>query len=301
MPEFIDLRGEPSWMRDINKDRQTQMFQMGYQGAQRQRELDEEKRQFDAMLPLNQKLKEQELAINSINITNALRNQQEKIASEKAFSKLAELMASHKLAGIAGTDASEARLWQTIANNPEFYVHDKARDFLMEMRASKTSREKADQLEESAINRAAIVAEQQEAQTLRKKMEIEGRKDVAETRSQADIDKANIAAKAKVDVATIAASKWKDHSRFAAFKDASKSIALSIDPAKEPEKWADAIGKAYNEILPSGEPNAWDSVPSATPALAPIDPMPKSRAEMDAIPSGTWYINPADGKRYRKK
>lgn len=127
------------------------------------------------------------------------------------------------------------------------------------------SREKADQLEESAINRAAIVAEQQTGQTLRKQMDVEGRKDVAETRTQADIDKANITAKAKVDAAMIAADKWKDHSRFAAFKEKAKQLAIE---ETDPVKYSAAVKALYESLLPSGEPNTWDS-DASTPLPAP--------------------------------
>lgn len=297
MPEVSEMLAGPRWMQPEDP---VKWLAKGYEMGEERRQFDIYQQRLKEIDALTKRAKDQEYELNSINLKNKILDREQMIASDGAYSKIAKIFSDHKIAGIAGTDSSEGRIHSAIANDPSFYRHPGAKNLLDEMELSRSAREKASQREADALYRDSIVAMQQEGLTARKQMDVESRKDIAETRSQADIEKAQIAAKAKVDVATIAASKWKDHSRFAAFKDASKSIALSIDPAKEPEKWADAIGKAYNEILPSGEPNAWDSTP-ATGTLAPIEPMPKSRAEFDAIPSGAWYINPADGKRYRKK
>jgi hypothetical protein len=229
---------------------------------QRKYEFDVEQQRMAILDAARIKAVDQQLELGKITIKNHLLVQEEKIKADRAMSKVADLFGQHQLAGIAGTDASEARIWSTISNNPEFWVHPGAHEFSAKMGLARQAREKASQFEDQEMLRLAQI----EALNARKTAELESKEKIAQGRSATDLEKARIAAEAKVKAAMLAAEKWKDHSRFAAFKDASKAISISIDPSTEPEKWSEAIRKAYNETLPRGEPNAWDTVPGATPA-----------------------------------
>ena len=235
--------------------------------AQRRYEFDAEQARLSQLDAVRQTVIDQQLELGRINIKNNIIAQEEKIRADRAISGAAKLFGEHQLAGIAGTDASEARIWSYISNNPEFYIHPGAKDFEAKVGLARQARERASQYENEMLVKLA----QQEALTERTAMNVVGRQDVADTRAVTELEKANIAAKAKVDAALVAASKWKDHSRFAAFKDASAAIKLQIDPVKDPDNYAKAVQDIYNKLLPSGEPNAWDTGGGTIPV--PVKPM----------------------------
>jgi hypothetical protein len=61
-----------------------------------------------------------------------------------------------------------------------------------------------------------------------------------------------------------------------------------------------------SRLLPDERRALADAIDAATKALAPAPTegavaTPQTLKELNALPSGTIYINPADGKRYKKK
>jgi len=315
----------PSWMQTKPASEPFQAFLEGAQtgtaiGAQiraNQRfaaQLAEEQRQFNEIQPLRTKLAEQQFELGRIKLKDEVKKQQDLIDSERAFTKVGELFSRHQALGIAGSDGSEAALGYAVANNPTFYMHPGAKDLMGQMFLARKSRDVAEQREIDATARAEYMQAQQALITERKAMEVGGREKVARIRTEADLQEALIKAEAS-------ARSLLNTKEFQTFMLRKQSIANDPSlPLDKKFEAADQLEKDYH-IVRKTDAGAvlTDSVPVPVPVAAPVtrvgpeirpdvapvavaaDPMPKSQAEFDAIPSGAWFINPADGKRMRKK
>jgi hypothetical protein len=312
----------PSWLQAKPASEPFQAFLEGAQTGTaikanqiRAAALAEEQRQFNEIQPLRTKLAEQQFELGKIKLKDEVKKQQDLIDSERAFTKVGELFSRHQALGIAGSDGSEAALGYAVANNPTFYMHPGAKDLMGQMFLARKSRDIADQREADATARAEQIQMQQAAQTERAKLVAESRTDVANIRSDAQVEAANIRAEASAR----SLLNTKEFQTFMARKqaivsDVTMSLDKKFDAIKALEEQYNVTHKTDEGTHTTGSAPAVVPVPvtragseirpdaaTAAPSAVAADPMPKSQAEFDAIPSGTWFINPADGKRMRKK
>lgn len=270
MPELSEMFANPGprWMQGPPNET-AKWLEKGYEMGEERRQFDIYQQRLQDLDALNKRAKDQDYELQAIVLKNKIYERDQMIASEGAFVNLSKIFAEQKLAGIAGTDAAQGRIRSAMANNPSAYRHPGMKDLLADIELSAKDYTQAEEHRLRDVAYMERVVAQQTGQNQRKRWDVESREYVADTRSDAQIESAHIKAEADVHKATISAEKWKDHSRFAAFKDASAAIKLQIDPVKEPEKYAEAVRGIYNKLLPSGEPNAWDAGPAA-----PLSPIP---------------------------
>jgi len=291
MPELSEMFASPGprWMRDPNADKPVEWFARGMQLTQQQQQIDQQ----SALLQLRQTLGQQEAQINSIKIANELRSRQEQIDAERAFAKVMSTASRYEQNGLGGSTEMQAAIHRILADNPAAALHPGMRDFQSRFEISVRQNELAEEKTQAQMDKLAATAELEKAK-------IEGRQTAVETKTEADIDRERIRAKAKVDAALVSASKWKDHSKFAAFKSASDAITKVINPATKPEEWAQAITEAYNQALPIGEQNApsVEGVPATDQSMVNIiSPDGKrsgktSREKLDSALRQGWKLAP---------
>jgi hypothetical protein len=264
--------------------------------AERAREFDIQAERQMRMDVLAQTLQEQHMRLNEIHITNEIRSRQEQIDSERAYTDVASLYSRHQALGIAGTDGSEAAIGYKIANSPSFYLHPGSKSLLADMLMSRKTRDVATQKELDAAAYQQRIETQQAGLADRTEMLVEGRQNVEDKRSETQLKAAFIRAEASAR----SILNTKEFQSYMLRKNAIQNdIRLSLDRKFEE---ADKLDKEYGIVPKTDAGNPVDQPAVAPAPLAPAgDPMPRSQEEFDALPSGTWFINPADGRRMKKK
>lgn len=273
--------------------------------------LAEEQRQFNEIQPLRNKLAQQQFEIGRIHLENEVKKQQDQIDSERAFTKVSDLFSRHQALGIAGTDGSEAAVRHLMANNTNFYLHPGAKDLMTSMFLSKKTLTVDQQHATEDISRMERLMTQQSEISAREAAKTAGKEVVANIRSDAEVEKANIRAEASAR----SLLNTKEFQTFMARKqaivsDATMSLDKKFDAIKALEEQYNVTHKTDEGTHTTGAAPAVVPVPvtraragpEIRPDVAPATvpggtsyPMPTTQAEFDALPRG-WFKNPKDGK-----
>lgn len=237
-------------------------WQRGQALAEQRRQFNVEQQRLAELDAGIKRVQDQNLELGRLHINTEIRKRQEQVDSEKAYSKVSQLWSEHSLAGIAGTDASEARIWSTIANNTSFYLHPGSKDFLAKMALSRTAREKTDQHEQDVLFRTGVEEIKEEGRNERAALAADSRENVADIRSEAQVEAASIRAEASAR----SLLNTKEFQTFMARKQAIVSdISLSL-PKKYNE--IEALEREYGVVHKT-------DAGGATQSVAPVPDVPR--------------------------
>jgi len=263
----------------------------------------EQAREFQTQFEAQQVLRSQQEQLNKLHIENMIRDNQEKIDSEGAYQKVASLYSRHQALEIAGTPGSEAAIGNVIANNPSFFVHPGSKSLMADMAFSNRVRTVAEQREADAASRLEQDQARAAAALERTQTVVGGREQVAQTQAEARLEAAFI----KAEASAKSQLNTKEFQTFMLRKESIKN-----DPTLSLDKKFEAAAKLESDYGIVRKTDAGIAAPvagnvsspaAAQPSAVPTasDPIPRTQEEFDALPSGTWFINPANGERRRKK
>lgn len=298
----------PSWMRTLPVSEQIarsmhaaegigRAVQAGMNFGQRQQEQ-------DAMLPLRQKMADNQQKIAAAELATKTNALSDEAANKLGFAELGKLVADTSTNGGWTDPANIAKIYSTAAKYPSVFGTKAFTDLENRIGQAAVLQQKADAASALAAHHQAQIEVQKErigALQDQNAALIQSREKIAGDANQTKLDIADMSNENKIELQRMRNLTHTDASGKVVtegeFVNRHLNSVMSLQGVDEQS----AMSRLKTVYKASG----WgEQKPAAKPTSSPAQSgitSPKSQEEYDALPPGTLFINPADGKQYIKK
>lgn len=294
------LTNQPTGSQIVDKAFQAK--QQAFRNFSDLTELSMRVQQQDALLPLQIRAAQQRVASTGLDLAGEQLAQQNQLETKAGMVALADRLQTTK--DWASPDSVNS-VWSIIKDHPALGLTKEGQTAISQAEAMHRVATMADTRLQTAETAAQARIDAINAAAAARSVDLENRlksaEKISDDRNKTILEKEDRANKAEMETTILQLEKagfnLTDHAKLAALKG--EITAINQDPtmAADPNKKRVAIQNAAAKYTASSSaPRASASAPPAQSGPS----RPKTKVEYDALPVGAEFIDPGDGKTYRK-
>lgn len=226
----------------------------GIQARQRNRQLaiqESEEQRAQELFPLQMEANRNKLKMQSIELSDAMRQQQDAVQAREAGSQLTQFVRQALIGGTAADDQTLAGALDILGRYPSSAQYPVVQTALKELQAARALKSAQQELEAKQSFQRETFDVEEAGRLERARIMSESREAVAETSAAARIESAELSAQSRIQSAQQRASNWGNHARFTEFNAA---IQRARTTALSDEDFALKVEDAERRYAPAGMP-----------------------------------------------